>query len=161
MASFLPCIWSSNILPATRGSWSHRVVIALDPFKALDWLSQSPFLLAEKPSSQSCWRVYLWSFGRSWCFIRCQHHKELRSTDTFFELSPNFASKCVLWPLPLLQVHRSHGFASLSDVKSHPRHCFAVEFSHDKKPGQQKRVAELVISCYVLYQIHYLSQLTS
>ena len=26
MALFLPCIWSSKILPATRGSWSHRVV---------------------------------------------------------------------------------------------------------------------------------------
>lgn len=60
-----------------------------------------------------------------------------------------------------LQVDRSLGFASLSDVKRHPRHCFAVEFSHVQKPGQQKRVAELVISCYVLYQMHYLSQLTS
>lgn len=78
-----------------------RCVIALDPFKALDWLSRSPFLLAEKPSSQSRWRVYLWSFGRSWCFIRCQHQKELLSIDTFFELSPNFASNCVLWSLPL------------------------------------------------------------
>lgn len=78
-----------------------RCVIALDPFKALDWLSRSSFLLAEKPSSRSYWRVYLWSFGRSWCFIRCQHHKELLSTDTFCELSPNFASNCVLCPLPL------------------------------------------------------------